>query len=89
MEEALKQSIEKLLHTDDRLVDDEGDLRVNLIHDFITNYDEKLIGLLLKEKCTREKFFMKVKDTYVFKQSDFKFFLEENKIDVSLRPSAS
>lgn len=79
----LKEELEKLLQTDDRLVDDNGDLRVNLIHDYTNSYDNILIELLLSSDSIREKFFVKIKDVYVFKQSDFKFFLDESKIDNS------
>jgi len=44
---------------------------------------EKVIDLLLQEKDLREKFFMKIKDVYVFKTNDFRFFMEENKVDNS------
>lgn len=79
----LKEELEKLLRTDKRLVDDNGDLRVNLIHEYTNNYDVKLIELLLSKDSFKDKFFVKIKDVFVFKQSDFKFFLDESKIDNS------
>ncbi len=66
-----------------QLLDNQGDLMLNKIHDLIDKTDENLIGLLLENKELREKFFFKIKDVYVFKTSDFKFFLDENKIDNS------
>jgi len=42
-----------------------------------------LIKLLLNDPQTRERFFLKIKDVYVFKQNDFRFFLDENKLDNS------
>ena len=42
-----------------------------------------MLQLLLQNKKIREKFFVKIKDVYVFKINDFKFFIEENKIDNS------
>jgi len=51
--------------------------------DLVENIDEKLIELLLQEKELRDKFFVKIKDVYVFKTNDFRFFMEENKVDNS------
>jgi adenine-specific DNA-methyltransferase len=66
-----------------QLLDNQGDLMLNKIHDLVDKTDENLIGLLLENKDLREKFFFKVKEVYVFKTNDFKFFLDENKIDNS------
>lgn len=83
MTENLKSDLEKILKKDKRLVDENGELNSSLIHEYASSLDEGLICLLLNEKATRDKFFVKVKDINVFKQSDFKFFLDENKIDNS------
>jgi len=83
MTENFKSVLENILKQDKRLVDDSGELNGNLIHEYASSLDEGLIDLLLNEESTREKFFLKVKDVYVFKQNDFKFFLDENKIDNS------
>ena len=66
-----------------KLIDSQGNLMLNKIHDLIDNTDKNLIGLLLENQEIREKFFIKIKEVYVFKTSDFKFFLDENKIDNS------
>lgn len=42
--------------------------------------DERIIGLLLDREETRKKFFLKVKDAYIFKSKEFKFFIEEHKV---------
>jgi len=83
MKENFKSDLEKILKKDKRLVDENGELNANLIHEYASSLNEGLIDLLLNEVATREKFFLKVKDVYVFKQNDFKFFLDENKIDNS------
>lgn len=83
MTDNFKSVLENILKKDKRLVDDNGELSGNLIHEYASSLDEGLIELLLNEKATREKFFLKVKDVCVFKQNDFKFFLDENKIDNS------
>ena len=83
MTDNFKSVLENILKKDKRLVDDSEELNGNRIHEYASSLDEGLIELLLNEEATREKFFLKVKDVYVFKQNDFKFFLDENKIDNS------
>lgn len=74
----------KVLKTDDRLWnEDKIELNQTLLLDLLEKIDENVIGLLHQEKDLREKFFVKIKDVYVFKTNDFRFFLEENKVDNS------
>ena len=80
----LKQIIEKVLKEDDRLWDeDKTDLNETLLIDLVEKIDETVIDLLLQDEILREKFFVKIKDVFVFKTNDFRFFIEENKIDNS------
>ena len=80
----LKQIIIDVLKSDDRLWnEDKTELNQTLLLDLVENIDEKLIELLLQEKELRDKFFVKIKDVYVFKTNDFRFFMEENKVDNS------
>ena len=80
----LKQLVEKVLKKDDRLWNEEKtELNQTLLIDLVEHIDEKVIELLLQDKELREKFFVKIKDVYVFKTNDFRFFIEENKIDNS------
>jgi adenine-specific DNA-methyltransferase len=72
------------LKNDDRLWnEDKTELNQTLLLDLVDKIDERVIDLLLQEKDLREKFFVKVKDVYVFKTNDFRFFMEENKVDNS------
>ena len=71
-----------------KLIDNQGDLMLNKIHDLVDKTDENLIGLLLENQELREKFFIPLtpkggNTVLVFKTYDFKFFLDENKIDNS------
>ncbi len=78
--------LETILKSDSsnlKLIDNQGDLMLNKIHDLVDKTDEHLIGLLLENQELREKFFFKIKKVYVFRTNDFKFFLDENKIDNS------
>jgi len=80
----LKQLILKVLKKDNRLWnEDKTELNQTLLLDLVENIDETVIDLLLQEKDLREKFFAKIKDVYVFKTNDFRFFMEENKVDNS------
>lgn len=82
-ENNFKTLLENILKTDERLLDEQGELKGNQVHEYANNLDEKLIELLLNNDKTREKFFLNIKEVYIFKQSDFKFYIDENKIDNS------
>ena len=80
----LKQVLEKVLKTDQSFVDSEsGELNYTKVKDSADKIDEGLIALLAENKDLKNKFFTKVKDVYVFNIQDFKFFLDESKIDNS------
>ena len=57
--------------------EDETELNQILLLDLADNMDKKLIELLLNHPETKEKFFMEVSGSYVFKTKEFKFFIEE------------
>jgi adenine-specific DNA-methyltransferase len=77
----------------------EKELNQTLLLDLVEKIDYKIINLLLQEEVLREKFFAKISTNpprqakpatpqegnilYVFKMNDFRFFMEENKIDNS------
>ena len=77
------QHITQLLKSDNRLVDDENDLQINVLRDLVNNLDSQLIELLISDEQVKEKFFIKVKDVYVFKQNDFIFYLDSKVLDGS------
>ena len=80
----IKQLILSVLKTDDRLWnDDKTELNQTLLLDLVSGIDEGVIGLLLHDDVLREKFFVKIHDSYVFKSNDFMFFMEENKVNNS------
>jgi adenine-specific DNA-methyltransferase len=79
-----KQTVEKILKTEEAFLDAETkELNYTKVKDSADRIDPKLIGLLADHKETKEKFFTKIKDVYVFNINDFKFFLDENKINNS------
>jgi adenine-specific DNA-methyltransferase len=80
----LLKKIEDILKEDDRLWNEEKtDLNQTLLLDLTEKLDENIIGLLYRDEDIRKKFFLKINDVYIFKNNDFKFFLEDNKIDNS------
>ncbi|NLE07203.1 MAG: site-specific DNA-methyltransferase [Parcubacteria group bacterium] len=80
----LKQALEKVLKQEEAFLDAEtGELNYIKIKDSADKIDEKLIALLAGNKELKDKFFSKIKDVYVFNINDFKFFLDESKIDNS------
>lgn len=82
--QVIKELINKILQSDERLWNEgKTELNQTLLLDMIENIDEKVIDLLLQEKNLREKFFVRIKDVYVFKTNDFRFFMEENKVNNS------
>lgn len=84
MKTNFKTKLYDLLKKDIRLWDEEKkELNETLLKDLIDKLDEKLIELLLGDKETNKKFFVKVKDAYVLKQNELKFFIDENKLDNS------
>lgn len=78
-----KDILETLLKKDNRLVDENKELNLTLIRDLADKSDRKLIELLVGNSDTLIKFFHKINDIVIFKQNDFKFFLDSNQIDNS------
>lgn len=80
----IKELILSTLKADDRLWNkNKTELNQTLLLDFVEKIDETVIGLLLQDQVLKNKFFMKIKDSSVFKTNEFRFFMEENKIDNS------
>ncbi len=80
----LKKAIEQVLKEDDRLWnEDKTELNQTLLLDLVEHTDEKIIDLLFQDNDFKNKFFLKTKNAYVFKTNDFRFFMEENKINNS------
>lgn len=77
------QHITQLLKADNRLVDEENDLQINVLRDLVNNLDSQLVELLISDDKVKEKFFIQVKDVYVFKQNDFIFYLDSKVLDGS------
>ena len=61
-----------ILKKDKRLWE-EKKLNKPLLFDFLEKYDEELFKLLLSDKKTKEKYFIKAGESYVFKYEEFRF----------------
>lgn len=80
----LKQKLENILKKEDSFLDSETkEVNYSKVKDSADRIDEKLIELLVSNEEMKSKFFSKVKDVFVFNVQDFKFFLDENKINNS------
>jgi adenine-specific DNA-methyltransferase len=80
----LKQTLEKILKKQMAFIDSEsGEVNYIKIKDSADKIDKKLIEILISNKELKTKFFTKIKDVFVFNIQDFKFFLDESKIDNS------
>jgi adenine-specific DNA-methyltransferase len=80
----LKQTLEKALKSEPAFFDSEsGELNYTKVKDSADKIDEKLISLLADNKDLKNKFFIKIKDVYVFNIQGFKFFLDESRVDNS------
>lgn len=81
MDSKFKEILEEVLKKDHRLWNNEKtEFNIPLLFNLIDKMDERIIGLLLDREETRKKFFLKVKDAYIFKSKEFKFFIEEHKV---------
>jgi adenine-specific DNA-methyltransferase len=80
----LRQKLEKMLKQEESFFDtDTKEIDYVAVKDSADKIDKKLIALLAGNKELKSKFFTKINDIYVFNINDFKFFIDENKIDNS------
>lgn len=87
----LKSTIYNLLKNITILWDDnQEELNEILLLDILENFGEKeketyekIIESLLEDVSIKNKFFIKIKDIYVFNTRDFRFFFEEHKVNNS------
>ena len=80
----LKEAILEALKPYDRLWDEGNEtLNQTLLLDLVESIDEGVISLLFSNNVLREKFFVTINGATIFKSKDFRFFMEENKIDNS------
>ncbi|MEI7425558.1 MAG: site-specific DNA-methyltransferase [Candidatus Moraniibacteriota bacterium] len=78
-----KEKLEKLLKKEKIFLDESNEIDYIKVKDSADKIDAKLIEILISDKEAKKKFFIKIKDIFVFNINDFKFFLEENKVNNS------
>ena len=80
----LKDKLEKIFTKEKFCLDSEtGEINYLAIKDSADKIDKRLIEILVSDKELKTKFFKKIEDVCVFNAQDFKFFLDESKIDNS------
>ena len=72
----LYETLENQLKKENNFVTDEGELKKWVVIGKARNYDPVLIKLLLENDTLKEKFFVEVEGTLVFKQEEFITFME-------------
>ncbi len=72
----LYETLENQLKKENNFVTDEGELKKWVVIGKARNYDPMLIKLLLENNILKEKFFVEVEGTLVFKQEEFITFME-------------
>lgn len=78
-----KEKLEKLFKKEECFLDENNEVDYIKVKDSADKIDSKLIEILISSKEAKNKFFTKIKDVFVFNINDFKFFLEENKVNNS------
>ena len=82
-------NLEKILQNDKRILG-RGDLRLyNPTFELAQIYDKELLETLFNNKDSKEKFFLQVGDSHVFKYNEFRFYLEENQVNNSFTQYAN
>jgi len=77
-----KDTLLSVLKADERLWQD-GEFNQTRLFDLVDKHDAILLKLLLDNTELKTKFFVEVNGIFIFKSQDFKFFLDENKLDNS------
>lgn len=72
----LYETLENQLKKENKFVTDKGELKKWVVIGKARNYDPVLIKLLLGNDTLKEKFFVEVEGTLVFKQEEFIIFME-------------
>lgn len=73
----LYQTLENQFRKEPNYISDNGEIKKWVVLSKAQNFDTELIELLLDDPDLKEKFFIKVKEVFVFKQSLFIQFLEQ------------
>jgi adenine-specific DNA-methyltransferase len=81
-------NLEKILKTMQEIWDEEI-LDYPQLFELAKTYDKDLLDALFENKDSKEKFFIQVGDSHVFKYNEFRFYLEENQVNNSFTQYAN
>jgi adenine-specific DNA-methyltransferase len=81
-------NLEKILKNDKRIWD-EDILDYPQLFELARTYDKDLLETLFNNKDSKEKFFIQVGDSHVFKYNEFRFYLEQNQVNNSFTQYAN
>jgi len=81
-------NLEKILQDDARIWDEDV-LSYPQLFNLARKYDKDLLEALFNNKDSKNKFFIQVGDSHVFKYNEFRFYLEENQVNDSFTQYAN
>ena len=81
-------NLEKILQDDARIWDEDV-LDYPQLFELARTYDKDLLDALFNNKDSKNKFFIQVGDSHVFKYNEFRFYLEENQVNNSFTQYAN
>ncbi|MGL6064857.1 MAG: DNA methyltransferase [Fusobacteriaceae bacterium] len=76
--EKFKSILTNILKNDGRLWTEENELDQIQLVNLLDKYDENILKIFLSNENIKESFFVKIGESYVFKHSEFKFYIEEH-----------
>ncbi len=76
--EKFKAILAKILKNDRRIWTEEDELDQTQLLNLLDKYDENILKIFLNDENIKKKFFIKIGESYVFKYSEFKFYIEEH-----------
>ena len=76
-------NLKNILGKETSFVSESQEVKMQVVIDAALQYDEKLLSLLLDDKTLKERFFVKINDSFIFKQQEFINFLNMEKLDDS------
>ena len=76
--EKFKAILANILKNDRRIWTEEDELDQIQLLNLLDKYDGNILKIFLSDENIRESFFIKIGESYVFKHSEFKFYIEEH-----------
>jgi len=84
MSDNLKTRFYQILKTDDRIWNEETKIfNYTKLKQLIRDYDTKILEKLMSDELVLSKFFIEVSGSYLLKESELKFFIDEHQLDNS------